>query len=980
MAPEPEESKYTDSQIVNSSTLYVQNVPVSYDFRFKCILTNTRSILNKVNEFKIFVNLHLPDFVAVTETWLDNEVPSSVFVDTNVYWCFRQDRRSRGGGVCLLVRKSLNLILVPVVLPDEFADLELLAVDISSYGNCNVLPVRMCVLCRPPDYDSTKNDSVVSALDWLGNGCARFCVMGDLNLPSFDWQQFVYPDSVLYNAFADLVCSHGLTQIVNEPTRGENILDVVLCSDILCFDDVEILPPIAMSDHCAVCFEFCIFLPQQDEPSSESAKGVPCRRNFAKADWDSLCAKLASVNWHTTFVNCTTADQLWNAFVCVADQAIEEHVPVFKPTKHVLAPKSYPKYIRKLLARKRARWKLYRAFRTPELLSKYNSTAKRCNAAINELVIQKENRLCEKANLGAFYRYVNKKLNGSNGIAALKDKDGSLISDNHCKAELLNGYFSSVFTHDNGVIKDEWCIPQRSTSMSKVFITPNLVRKFINRLKKPGGAGPDGFPSEFYKNCLQCLIYPLSVIFNISLQSGLLPPIWKCALITPVFKKGSPSDPANYRPISLTCIACKLLESCVKEELLSYLMTHNIITKHQHGFLSRKSTSTQLLECTLDWTIALNTNKSVDIIYLDYAKAFDSVVHNKLLYKLSCYGVCDMVLQWIANFLHARLQAVRIGSSVSSYCCVISGVPQGSVLGPVLFVVFVNDVVKCTDSLVTVKLFADDAKLYTIISDEFSSGKLQFSLDYVSRWSVHWQLKLSPTKCTVLHLQSNRNSTGESVPVHDYNISGFTLPVLQTVTDLGVSYDKHFSFRHHVINVVSKASLRAKLILKCFSTRDPSVLTKAFCTFVRPLLEFSSVIWSPYYRLDKDKIENVQRRFTKVLFPKISYSDRLQKLGLQTLEVRRISTDLTMCYKLLNNYCDTEYSHVLYRSDVTHTRGNCCKLLKFYQKNNRDASLFHNRVVNYWNRLPDSVVMAPSISCFKKRLSEVDFNQLFGCF
>lgn len=281
---------------------------------------------------------------------------------------------------------------------------------------------------------------MVSALDWLGNGCARFCVMGDLNLPSFDWQQFVYPDSVLYNAFADLVCSHGLTQIVNEPTRGENILDVVLCSDILCFDDVEILPPIAMSDHCAVCFEFCIFLPQQDEPSSESAKGVPCRRNFAKADWDSLCAKLASVNWHTTFVNCTTADQLWNAFVCVADQAIEEHVPVFKPTKHVLAPKSYPKYIRKLLARKRARWKLYRAFRTPELLSKYNSTAKRCNAAINELEIQKENRLCEKANLGAFYRYVNKKLNGSNGIAALKDKDGSRISDNHCKAELLNGY------------------------------------------------------------------------------------------------------------------------------------------------------------------------------------------------------------------------------------------------------------------------------------------------------------------------------------------------------------------------------------------------------------------------------------------------------------------------------------------------------------------------------------------------------------
>lgn len=219
-----------------------------------------------------------------------------------------------------------------------------------------------------------------------------------------------------------------------------------------------------------------------------------------------------------------------------------------------------------------------------------------------------------------------------------------MITLNLGKAELRNEYFSSVFVHDNGIINDEWRITPRSETMNMVFITTDLVRKFIKKLQKPAGAGPDDLPAEFFKQCLPAITYPLSVVFNISLQSGFLPYIWKCAVITPVFKKGSPSDPANYRPISLTCIACKLLESCIKEALLSYLMSHNIITRHQHGFLSKKSTSTQLLECTLDWSIAFNSKNPVDVIYLEYAKAFDSVVHNKLLYKLSCYGICSMLL------------------------------------------------------------------------------------------------------------------------------------------------------------------------------------------------------------------------------------------------------------------------------------------------------------------------------------------------
>jgi len=207
----------------------------------------------------------------------------------------------------------------------------------------------------------------------------------------------------------------------------------------------------------------------------------------------------------------------------------------------------------------------------------------------------------------------------------LKDKNGTLV------------------TQDNGIIDKEWQLPASNSIMNPVFITPDLVQKCIKRLKASGGAGPDNLPSEFYKHRQRFIVFPLSVIFNISLQTGLLPPIWKSAIVTPVCKKGSPSDRANYCPISLTCIACKLLELCVTDGLLTYLMTHNIITRHQHGFLSKKSTIIQLFECNLDWTIAINGRRPVDIVFLDYAKAFDSVVHKKLIHKLSCYGMCEMV-------------------------------------------------------------------------------------------------------------------------------------------------------------------------------------------------------------------------------------------------------------------------------------------------------------------------------------------------
>ena len=330
-----------------------------------------------------------------------------------------------------------------------------------------------------------------------------------------------------------------------------------------------------------------------------------------------------------------------------------------------------------------------------------------------------------------------------------------------------------------------------------------------------------------------------------------------------------------------------------------------------------------------------------------------------------------LVLRWIESFLVNRFQSVRVGCSLSSMCSVISGVPQGSVLGPVLFIIFVNDITSCMSDNVNIKLFADDAKIYTVINSNVRSNQLQNSLDLVAAWAENWPLSLSASKCSVMRISSSRLvSDGPA-----YKVGIYTLPIVSQFTDLGVSYDDHLNFLPHISKIVKKAASRAKCIFKCFASRDKLLLTRAFCTFVRPLLEFSSIIWSPYFKKDIYKIEAVQRSFTKAIgnLRHLSYKDRLINLEIDSLQCRRLKSDLVMCYKMLNGLVDMNSSCFLVRATYSSTRGNSFKLAKLPVGSLRDKNFFTNRIVNIWNSLPDSIVTSSSVSCFKRSIDQLNF-------
>lgn len=501
--------------------------------------------------------------------------------------------------------------------------------------------------------------------------------------------------------------------------------------------------------------------------------------------------------------------------------------------------------------------------------------------------------------------------------------------------------------------------------MQKIVVTPDLVLKKLNAVNPTKAQGPDGIHPKILYEMRNELAEPLAILFNKSLTEGFVPEDWKQGQITPIYKKGIRSSPTNYRPVSLTSVVCKLLEGVIKDNVMQHLQVNDLISDQQHGFIPQKGCNTNLLESLENWLDNLENGESVDVFYLDFSKAFDRVPHKRLMSKLNSYGVSEDVHVWIKNFLNNRSQSVRVGSSLSESLPVISGVPQGSVIGPLLFVLYINDLPDVTQNIL--RMFADDSKNSGVANSKESETVSQRDLDNLDDWTTKWQMGFNLEKCH--HMRFGNRPLEQSYHLTGADGTQYLLETVAMEKDLGVIMDRELSFQPQVDKVIKTANSVLGTIKRTFTKLDCSSFSVLYKSMVRTHLEYCQEVWSPYKKGMINALEKVQQRATKMVksLHGLSYEDRLKELKLPTLKHRRLRGDIIIMYKVTHGLLRTSIG-IPYSMTNRNLRGHPFKLepARFSTKARRH--FLTNRIVEEWNRLPVHVVTAPTLNSFKGRL------------
>lgn len=936
--------------------------------KLSCVYLNARSLANKLDFFhyEIFVSNNFPDVVFVTETWLDESYPNSLFDCKNDYQIFRKDRvNGGGGGVAIFVKNSISCQLLDVPLIGE---LEAMVVKVlinnSSYLLANCYKPHITDIHLLPLLENffkflvKKNNSVVLA--------------GDFNLPGINWRIPIAPPTFKQDLFLEMFHKFGFYQKVNEPTRLDNLLDLILINEPSLVQDLLVMPPMANCDHNVISFSVVT-----DRLNSKSEACSERKYSWKKMDSLGIEVQLDITNWSDVFRGCSSAEEYWLNFKFFCIDLFNKFIPVQNSSQSQARPKKskYPSNVRHLFNKKKHAYRMKKSNPSFETNIAYSLAVKECKKALVSAALLNEQEVLNSPDPKKFFSFVSKKFNTKSNVSTLLVDSEPKISDSE-KANALSCQFSSVFVVDNVSFNDDDSktvdIDDIDTpTMPEELITRCVVHKALLELKIGSAIGPDGIPPLFLKKFASQLCTPLQTIFTHSFDEGRLPDDWKSANIIPIFKgKGKTCDPSNYRPISLTSVTGKVMEKVLKNAISKFLARHGILSRSQHGFMRGKSTQTQLLECLNDWTASIDRMDCIDVLYLDISKAFDSISHRILLKKLQKCGIRGKYAAWISSFLRNRTQSVRVGKAKSKASPMLSGVPQGSVLGPLLFLIFINDL---PDVVLNscLKIFADDSKIYFCCKSQVDYARFIYDVRKVFGWISRNLLTVALHKCEILHLGSN-NSMRSCV------VDTQVIPSSAVVKDLGVLMSPQLKFEEHISRICSNAYQRINLVFRTFVTRSPDFLRSMFVVYCRPLLEYNTCIWSPYLLQYINMVENVQRRFTKRIpgLSDMSYRQRLDSLSLQTLETRRLHYDLIQAFKIIKGFddlCVTDFFEFVRESSST--RGHNFKLYPPKFNKNLRKYFFSNRIVNCWNSLTFDAVNSTSVASFKKQLSSVNLER-----
>ena len=922
---------------------------------------NAQSVVGKIDELCCIANDMSPDFILLTESWCNDET-SEAFLSVPGYELqqdLRVDRQDtaggRGGGLLVYSKAGKKILALDKV------------VVFNQYCRFLIDDITVYLIYRPP---GGGQESIEGLTELVRTAETRTIMIGDFNFPEICWDSG--QTAARTRTFLETTTEAGMEQLVTFPTHVKgNKLDLLLTNVPERVLEVEDAGRLGHSDHVMITAKLTA---RESQPIR--TRDQP---DWSKADWAGMREELGTINWRMELDN-KNVEEAWTVFTNKIHKAVDKHVPV-RRKRNQNRPAWLSTEILRAIRRKKRLWT--RA-KVGEQVEEYNKVEKDVKKMIRTAKRKFEKKLAEGGGKDGvqkrrFYAYVKQRTRTRPSIGPLKDREGRVVREDREMAGLFNGYFSSVFTREDTANVPEPDQMRMDSVLGDIQVTRKKVSDKIKKLKKGAASGPDMIGSSVLQELVDVVSSPLATIMRKSLDQGQVPQDWKAANVTPIFKKGSKYSPGNYRPVSLTSVSCKVFESIIRDDITSHLDKNRLIKPSQHGFMRGRSCASNLLSFLERTTAAVDRGEAVDIVFLDFAKAFDKVPIKRLLKKVWAHGIRGKVYEWIRAWLEDRLQRVVLNGEASDWAAVLSGVPQGSVLGPLLFLIFINDLDEAGSAAEIIRKFADDTKVAQPIRTRDGIGdqaKLQAALDGLVGWAARWGMSFNVQKCKIMHV-------GHANPRARYHMGGTELDITEEERDIGVTMSSKLKPGPQCLKAARTAQQVLGQILRAFQARDKFTYMQLYKTYVRPHLEFACQAWSPWSAADKEVLEKVQQRAVRQVsgLKGPSYEEKLKELDMCTLEERRHRADMAMVYKILTGKMDIDAREFF---EMAATSGRATRVaadpLNVTVKHGRldiRRNFFSVRVTELWNNVPSEIKQLRSLDGFKKAYAKHRQDMLY---
>ena len=964
----------------------------------KLFYANAGSFLNKNDELRISVNnIYDPDIICIVETHLNSNIDNNEISMEN-YNIFRQDRDfkikqvtqdalfstdgegssdisvSGGGGSLIYVKSYLRVELIDFKVADS------LAISVQT----NVGNVVIACVYRSPSLNDKQNRTMINEIGNLTKTYSESEVLlvGDFNLPDVCWvtgtllgpmnttDRFKCLQQDYLDKFTDLGYNWHIT---DEKTRvrlvagvrQESTLDQVFSSNSAIVNNFSLLAPLGKSDHHSILVELNVDADGHKDfvKSNKTLWGKVSEADivtFAEGiDWDYSSQDMLDevLMW----------DELKTKLLAVSSKVPSVSIDSSKARKLPWENSSLKRHRRE----KDKFWSSFDDSPSSVNLSLALDRQRKYEKSEISAKVKYEKKItsCLKYASKPFFSYLRNKRKVRESVTSLKREDDSVTVGGGETAEELSSFFSSVFTEESFGPLEKHCF-KKTDNYSEIgdfqasfdFLD---VKKELLKVDPNKSMGPDGIHPKIIRALASdsSFVKASHELFTTCAENRRIPPEWKLANVVALHKKGSRDRSKNYRPISLTCIMGKVYEKLMRKHMIDHV--ENFLAPEQHGFLSGRSCTSNLLESMDVILDMVDEGLPVDMLFFDFSKAFDTVPHHRLLVKLENYGITGGTLEIIRDFLTDRWMRVGVGDHFSEFTRIISGVPQGSILGPLLFLLYINDLPEAIKSKIF--MFADDLKM---LANPLEKEIVENDLKYLEFWENTWLLKFNTAKCKVLHFDMNNN------PCNEYILDGSILEVVESERDLGLVISKDLKWDEHVKSSLCKANQMIAWISRNVICKNLEVMKKIYTCLIRPHLEYCVQLWSPaavhgnwgtIYELEK-----VQRKFTNLIddIGTLPYGIRLARLDLTTLAERRIRGDLIETFKIVNKFVN--YGQDIFVLGRSGRNIVSCGL----KVSNFRKKFFSERVVQYWNLLPNYVKLSSSIDSFKANLCKHKSQQL----